>query len=32
MIRMNEAGWDRIARVVLGAVLLYLDHVVIDTH
>ena len=24
MIRMNEAGWDRIARVVLGAVLLYL--------
>lgn len=24
MIRINEANWDRIARVVLGLVLLYL--------
>jgi hypothetical protein len=24
MIKVNEAGWDRIARIVLGAILLYL--------
>lgn len=24
MIKVNEAGWDRIARIVLAAVLLYL--------
>lgn len=24
MIKVNEAGWDRIVRILLGAVLLYL--------
>jgi hypothetical protein len=24
MLKVNEAGWDRIVRIVLGAILLYL--------
>ena len=27
---INEAGWDRIARIILGAVLLYLGFAVVD--